>query len=344
MGRHRNGKRGGQGVRQVVARDASQVEHLGPTRLGRGCRRPPDQGPSARLGDQREHQVTMRVEVVHGDHELAESGLPQVLGEQFRVAPPELDDRRLLQRRGAAQQVPQHVPAARRDRVGPQRGPDGPPPEGAARPAAALVQPGRPQRERGGRREDEQHQPWQPRRQRPGCERGRDEPQVAGHQPSRGAHSDHLQDEIDRIDDETGRDDGQRHGHHGQCRREGPDREAEERVPAVERRHGRDAPEAAVVPEPMRPVHRGEERADRADAAARHDVHLHAGFGERPQHAGVVRAGGAGAREHQRSPELWRIGVGGRCGIGRLDHSLASSWMVVSVRISNSRSPPASSR
>ena len=63
---------------------------------------------AAAFADQREHQVAVRVDVVHRDDQLAESRLPEVLGEQLGVAPRRARRRRLLQLRGAAHQIPHH--------------------------------------------------------------------------------------------------------------------------------------------------------------------------------------------------------------------------------------------
>jgi hypothetical protein len=54
----------------------------------------------------------------------------------------------------------------------------------------------------------------------------------------------------------------------------------------------------------LRAVHRREQRADHADAAAGDDVELDAGFVQRPQHAGVIGAGGAGAGQDERGAAL----------------------------------------
>ena len=103
----------GQRIDGVVARDAGQVEGL-----GRACRR-----LAARTGEetrpvilrqQREDEIAPRVHVVHGDEQLAESRLPEVLRDELDVAAPELGRRWRRQRRGAANQVPELRAAARR--------------------------------------------------------------------------------------------------------------------------------------------------------------------------------------------------------------------------------------
>src|SRR5204863_2419771 len=91
-------------------------------------------------------------------------------------------------------------------------------------------------------------------------------------------------------------------------------------------------PEAAVVPELRSAVHRAEHGGDRTNAAAADDVDLDAGFLDRAHRAGVVRAVGSSAGEQQGRPSLRRVGVARFC------HAY-SSWIVVSLRISNLRVP-----
>ncbi len=112
------------------------------------------------------------------------------------------------------------------------------------------------------------------------------------------------------------------------------------RPPAIERRAPPRPPESLLVPEARRAVDGGEQRADRADAASGDDVELDAGLVQRAQHAGVIRAGRAGSRS-----ERGRCGVVGsraRRTVKRRARSFAraSSWMVMSLTISNSRVPP----
>ena len=95
-----------------------------------------------RLGEEGEHEVAPRVQVVHGEQQLAEPGLPEILGEQLDVASARARRRRgALQRRRAANQRPelareglQRLRRRRRRRISRHR-PAGPAPAGARRPA-----------------------------------------------------------------------------------------------------------------------------------------------------------------------------------------------------------------
>src|SRR5207302_9192060 len=106
-------------------------------------------------------------------------------------------------------------------------------------------------------------------------------------------------------------------------------------LPLIEGRHGARPPEPLLVPEPLCAVDRGKQRPNRPDAASGDDVQLDSGFTQRPEHAGMVSAGRPSPGEDERCPKLRRIVVR-RPG----DHPRASSWMVRSLTISNSRVPP----
>ena len=77
-------------------------------------------------------------------------------------------------------------------------------------------------------------------------------------------------------------------------------------------------PQPVGVPQPRSAVDCGEDGADRADAVAGDQIDLHPGFRKRTEHAGVVRAVGAGAAEDDGRAEFWRIGrrSGSRFGHG----------------------------
>jgi hypothetical protein len=117
-------------------------------------------------------------------------------------------------------------------------------------------------------------------------------------------NADDFQDEIDREDDQSKRDSGDRHGDDRDRGRQRPSDDARNGPPRVERIDPRRLPEAFIVPEVLGTVDGGEERADRADAAAADDVDLDAGFVQGPEHAGMIGAGRAGADEDQRRAAL----------------------------------------
>ena len=82
-----------------------------------------------------------------------------------------------------------------------------------------------------------------------------------------------------------------------------------------------------------------EERAHDADAVGTDDIDFHARLVQCAQHAGMVGAGGAGAGQNESGSSLRRVRVRG-LNNAAIVHSAASSWMVKSLRISNSRVPP----
>ena len=71
----------------MIARDAGQIEDLGAPRFGRLAGRPPHQIAPPILGDEREHEIAVGVDIVHRDEQLAESRLAEILGQQLRVSP-----------------------------------------------------------------------------------------------------------------------------------------------------------------------------------------------------------------------------------------------------------------
>ena len=299
-------ERRGDGIGQMVAGDARKVEDLRAPRFGENAGRPADQIAPPLVADQREDQVAVRVDVVHGDQQLAEAGLAEVLRQHLRVAAAELGGRRLLQLRRAADQIPHHAPGVvDRRRCDDSGARIDAPPERAARGAAsdAAIQPST-SAIAAAAPSTQQHQPRQPRRQRLRRERGLRQAEVLADEARRAAGADHAQHEIDRKDDEAERHGRDRHRHDRQRQRQRPDDHARHRTPAVERPHRGRAPEPLVVPEPLRAVDRREQRADDADAAAGDDVDLDAGFVERAQHAGVIGAGRAGAGQDERGAAL----------------------------------------
>ena len=299
---------------QMIARHAGEVEHLGAARVRRLAGRPPDQIAPPVLADQREQQIAMRVGVVHGDDQLAETGLAEVLGQQLGVAPPELRRRRPLQLRRAAHQIPHHAPAvvdrmarttsaraARATTTAPtDRRPFAPP---AIQPSTSATIPAAPSTSSTSRGSQVGSAS--------GANAALREPQIRRDQPAGAADADHLQHEVDREHDQPERHRGDRNRDDRQ--RRSPSAQtisARDEPPLVEPLDPVGAPEALVVPQPLRAVDRREQRADHADAAAGDDVELDAGFVERAQHAGVIGAGGAGAGQDERGAALRRVRFG----------------------------------
>ena len=78
LGRHRHGQRAGDRIDKIVAAHPAQIDHLRPPQLRGLGRRPPEQIAAARLGDEREHQVAVGVEVVR--ERSRARGIPAVRG------------------------------------------------------------------------------------------------------------------------------------------------------------------------------------------------------------------------------------------------------------------------
>ena len=162
-----------------------------------------------------------------------------------------------------------------------------------------------------------------PARTRPGRAAGTSRRQPAA------ADADHLQDEVDRKHHQAERH--RRRAARATSATRQRERPARRTAASSATDTARGPPAIArtlLVPQPLRAVDRRKQRADDADAAAADDVDLDAGFVERAQHAGVIRAGRAGAGQHERGASLGRVGVSGR---GRRRGSVipaASSWMV----------------
>src|SRR5262249_54007468 len=112
-----------------------------------------------------------------------------------------------------------------------------------------------------------------------------------------------------------------------------PHREPQRRPPVVETSDPSGIPERVFAPQLLSAVNRRKGRRERAHAAAGDDVDFDARFVKRAQHSCVIGAGGTCAGEDDCGEKLWRV----RFGVGQ---SPASSCMVTSLTISNSRLPP----
>ena len=281
--------------------------------------------------------------VVHGDQQLAESRLTEVVDEQLGVAAAEIDAGRLLELRRAAHAGPTSPPSSARSpgaadsgaRTMRHQNASAPPAPVAPAPAEPpptprLPQPSTSSTRRGshvGSAVGRERRLRRTRGTRTSARRRR------RRRPSSGRNRSERRPGPRAIDGERHRDERDRH-------RQRHDGDAQRRPPAIEPPHRRRAPEPLLVPEPLRAVDRREQRADDADAAAGDDVELDAGFVQRAQDAGVIGAGGAGAGQDERGAALWRVGFGGRTrrrarSFRRLRRGSSSS-----LTISNSRVPP----
>jgi hypothetical protein len=91
----------------VIAPDAGEIERLGrASAVGRARAGIEEPLPVLRTEERKQH-VAPRVHVVRDEEQLAEPGLPEVLGQQLDVAAPEIVPRGWRDRRGSANQVPQ---------------------------------------------------------------------------------------------------------------------------------------------------------------------------------------------------------------------------------------------
>ena len=265
-----------------------------------GRRRHARKNRGRRRVEQREHHVAPRVHVVDGDEQLAEARLPEVLGQQLDVPPRRARPRRRGERRRRRESGSTAPRAQRSTRLA---GDSGPPKQAPAQPLprGARAAPEREPHRAGGpatttatatssassasrgmivgstagansasiQRAVAGVTRASPRRDRPTSVSSR--PTIASSTAS--ASSDERNREDGRAADERPAGDAQRR---------------RQRVEAG-------APPATFhspspLPEPRAAVDRGEHRADRADAAAGDEIDPDAGFVQRAQHAGVIRA------------------------------------------------------
>jgi hypothetical protein len=90
----------------MIASEPRQVQHFGPTRLGRSRRRPPEQLTPPAFADQRKHEIAPGIDVVDRHEQLAKPGLPEVVRQQLHVSTAEVGYRRLPERRGTPKKIP----------------------------------------------------------------------------------------------------------------------------------------------------------------------------------------------------------------------------------------------
>ena len=336
IGHDRHAQRRAQRVDDLIAARPRQVDCLGLAAIWGGGF-PGDARSEKRLSmgrrEQSEHNVGPDVEIVGNEQELAKPRLPQVLGEQLGVAARHLGVGRQRERRRAANQIPQrnadsHLCLRGAQRRGCKPGP------AHARPApgaASQREPASHDERPDGGDEEEDNDARHERRECSGGEGLFEEPRGSRRQgDAGGAEAREVQQQPAdvhryRCQEETDR---KQQGGHGTG--EQPAGDAQRSAPSVE--HGRllAAPEAVFVPQLCAAVDRGKKRGRGTHAAARDEIHPHARLVQRAQHAGMVRAGGSGACEHQSRATPRRI--------LRRAHS-ASSCMVESFVISNVRAP-----
>ena len=311
VGRQRHRQRAGHGVRQVIpcpprsGRSPSARRSSAAAAVGRR------NNSRAGLRRQGDDQIAVRVEIVRGDHELAEpaagrdcrratprTAAPDRRGAGcFSCAAPRIRShstrqhasRPLRAESGDAAPAATTPPRARRVRarsaaVRPRRSPAAA--ASTSRPAAAATSAAPPAR--------------RPLRHA----------EVRADEARRAANADHPSRKSSGNTSEPRAHAASAAPRWPSAR---PSAHAATRNP---RRHGiacraRRPPEPLRLPEPLRAVDGREQRADDADAAAGDDVDLDAGLLQRAQHAGVIRAGRAGAGQDERGAKLGGVGFGG---------------------------------
>ena len=158
-----------------------------------------------------------------------------------------------------------------------------------------------------GEREHQKDQTGQPRGKSTRAKGPLGEAEICVDQARASAGADHFQEEVDRKDDQPDYHGRQRHGNDGRRDAKRHNSESRCQTPPVQLMDGRRAPEPFVLPQSLSAVDGREQRADDANAAAGHDIHLDAGLVQRAQNARVIRAGRTGAGQNERSPKLRRV-------------------------------------
>ena len=103
--------------------------------------------------------------------------------------------------------------------------------------------------------------------------------------------TDERHQETQDADDDGGGDEREGNRQDGGRGRERPAGGSQRRAPLIEPCGRARLPQTGSLPEPGPAVHRGEERADRAGAAAGGEINLDPRFVQRPKDAGVVGPG-----------------------------------------------------
>ena len=272
LGAHRQAQRRVEHLDHVISRHAGQVEQL-PGRpaagvaLGRA-----EEVAAVALTHQRENEIAAHVQVVDGQDQLAEAGLPDVLAQQLGVGPGERRRTRLPGTGRAPQQAPQDGREGSHGRLGRERAPARRHQTGARsrRPRLSNSSMNAASNgEQGG--EDRQRQHQRPRQHR-GQERGIEQ---AGHQRGvgRGEHAPFpaardTDQEAGRVDEQAEEKRRERQERHARGRHEPPGGRAQCRAHPVEPVNPAVAPEAVAVPQPGAAVDRRDERRGGPDAGA----------------------------------------------------------------------------
>ena len=211
--------------------------------------------------------------------------------------------------RPASQQVPEAADEVGGHRLARERRGEHRPPAGRRAGHAALATRAARARQPPARHHhDPQHRTHelrQPRRQRPGGQQQRRAcaPHAVG-KPLRGAGPGDVGKERDLVGGQAEAEDDRRHHEQQRRDRQSGGDVAIRGTPRVQRLLQRAPPQPALLPEPRPAVDGGEQGADGADAASRHEVDAHARFVQRMERAGVVRAVDARAGQHERCASI----------------------------------------
>ena len=151
-------------------------------------------------------------------------------------------------------------------------------------------------------------------------------------------HADERQQQAQEAGEDGCRQQGERQNQHEAGGKRGVRGGTQRRTPAIELPRGPILPHAGRIPQPGAAVDGGEESGQGPGSTACDEVDLHAGFVERAQDAGMIRAGGTRSRQHDRRAQPGRVRALGQI---RRDHACApsSSCRVTSFTISNRRDP-----
>ena len=293
--RDRDGERPQKCIERMVAAETGEIERLEPA-AARFCRSgTPEETLPLCAPQHREHQIAPCIHVVDGHQQFTKPGLPEIVRQELDVLATELGRRRRGNRRRAPNQVPQLRQRPLDDGRSAQRRSDQPP----HRPV--LRSPLRPRAQRCGEDApgqrgdaDEQGKEDEPRddggERRRGKERVDPGAETRTQQRSRALQPDQREKEPDGADRDGENEERKRHGEDDASGHERPPGSAERRAPSVEAGRGPRSPDPVGVPQLGASVHRGEEGANGAGAAAGDEVDLEPGFVEGAEHTGMVRS------------------------------------------------------
>ena len=107
LGRQRDCKRRGKRIDGMIAADAREIEGFGGARRVLATDGRPKNRDAVCVAEQREDEIAPRIHVVHGDEQLAEARLTEILRARARRSAGRARARRRRQRRCPANQIPQ---------------------------------------------------------------------------------------------------------------------------------------------------------------------------------------------------------------------------------------------